>query len=153
MLNLYAATEHINYAKNVRLYIQMMINLKHDGDYGTWISLCLANQQTFGRSWTDLVIEYPMMRSAKSIGGLTKRNEMIQFVRYLWVSTLHSCGEVEQSMCKFIGTARLSSEQHIELGSSRCNRDFDDLKKVYSLFQMFETFNSKDERLRFLSSE
>ena len=30
MLNFYAATGHISYAKSVRLYLQMMINLKHD---------------------------------------------------------------------------------------------------------------------------
>ena len=104
MLNLYAAMEHINYAKNVRLYLQMMINLKHDGLYGAWISLYLANQQTLGRSCTDLVIEHPMMRSVKSIGGLTERSEMIQFVRDLWVSTLHSCAAIEILMIwkKFI---------------------------------------------------
>ena len=46
---------------------------------------------------------------------------MIQFVRDLWVSTLHSCGEVEQSMREITATARLSIEQHAELGSSHCN--------------------------------
>ena len=30
MSNLYASTGHINYMKSVGLYLQMMINLKHD---------------------------------------------------------------------------------------------------------------------------
>ena len=37
-------------------------------------------------------------------------------------------------------TARLKSEQHVELGSSRCNRDLDDLTKDYSWFQQFNPY-------------
>ena len=51
-------------------------------------------------------------------------------------------------MCEITGTAHLSSEQHVELGSSYCNRDFDDLTKVYSWFQQF----NPSTHLRFLSS-
>ena len=102
--------------------------------------------------WTDLVIEQTMMKSVKSIGGLTRGSGMIQSVRDLWVSTLHSCGEVEQSMREITATARLSIEQHVELGSSHCNRDFDDRTKVYSWFQQFNPFNIKDVSLRSLSS-
>ena len=44
---------------------------------------------------------------------ISTSNEMIQSVRDLWVSTLQSCGEVEQSMCEIKGAARLSSKQHL----------------------------------------
>ena len=46
----------------------------------------------------------------------------------------------EQSIHEMTETARLSSEQHVELGSSRCNRDLDDLTKVYSWFQQFNPY-------------
>ena len=158
MLNLYVATGHISYAKSVRLYLQMMINLKHDyrwlhaqfmehGYHSVW-----RTSKLWAGLWTDLVIEQTMMRSVKSIGGLTRGRGMIQSVRDLWVSTLHSCGEVGQSMHEITGTARLSSEQHVELSSSRCNKNFDDLTKIYSWFQQFDSFNIKDKRLRSLSS-
>ena len=55
-------------------------------------------------------------------------------------------------MREITGRARLSSEQHVELGLSCCSRDFDDLTKVYSRFQQFDLFNIKDEMQRFLSS-
>ena len=159
MLYLYAATGNINYAKSVRQYLQMMINRKHDypwlhvqftehGYHSVW-----RTSKSWAGLWTDLVIEQTMMRSVKSMGGLTRGHGMIQSVRDLWVSsTLHSCCEVRPSMRETTGTACLISEQDVELGSSCCNRDFDDLLKVYSWFQQFDPFNIKYERVRFLSS-
>ena len=44
----------------------------------------------------------------------------------MWVATLHACGEVEQMMRIATKTIRQTSEQHVELGHSRCRRDFDD---------------------------
>ena len=46
----------------------------------------------------------------------------------------------EQSMHEITGTAGLSSEQHVKLRSSCCNRDLDDLAKVYSWFQQFNPY-------------
>ena len=40
-----------------------------------------------------------MMQSVKSIGELTTGHGMNEFVRDLWVSTVHCCGEVQQAMC------------------------------------------------------
>ena len=139
MLYLYAATGNINYAKSVRQYLQMMINQKHDypwvheqfmehAYHSVW-----RTSKSWAGLWTDLVIEQTMMRSVKSMGGLTRGHGMIQSLRDLRVSsTLHSCCEVRPSMRETTGTACLSSEQDVELGSSCCSRDFDDLTKVYS---------------------
>ena len=46
----------------------------------------------------------------------------------------------KQSIHEMTETARLKSEQHVELGSSRCNRDLDDLTKDYSWFQQFNPY-------------
>ena len=43
----------------------------------------------------------------------------------------------EQSMHEITGTSRLSS---VEFGSSHCNRDLDDMTKVYSWFQQFNPY-------------
>jgi hypothetical protein len=76
MLNLFAATGHINYAKCARLYLQMMLHLPETHPW-------LPEQFSKGnhavrrsdRYWaglsTDLVIEQVMMRAVKSRGGLT----------------------------------------------------------------------------------
>ena len=78
MLNLFAATGHINYAKSSRLYLQLMLDLPKDHP---WLYNCFQEQgfQVVRRSncfwaglWTDLTIEQVMMRSIKSRGRLTR---------------------------------------------------------------------------------
>ena len=67
MLNLFAATGHINYAKSTRVYLQLMLELPKDFP---WLHEMFINQgfHTVRRSsrywaglWTDLVIEQVMM--------------------------------------------------------------------------------------------
>ena len=77
---------------------------------------------------------------------------MVESVQDLRVSTLHSCGEVEQAMREITNTARQSSEQHVELGSSRYQRDFEDLKKILGWLEKFDPFDVSDQHLRSLSS-
>ena len=73
-------------------------------------------------------------------------------VRNLWVTTLHRCEEVEQAMRTVTATHRHTSEQHVELGASRCNRDNSDLLKISEWFDQFDPFDTTDNRLRSLSS-
>ena len=67
MMNLFAATGHINYAKSSRLYLQLMLELPIDHP---WLHNCFVEQgfHSVRRSsrywaglWTDLVIEQVMM--------------------------------------------------------------------------------------------
>ena len=46
----------------------------------------------------------------------------------------------------------MTSDQHIELSSSRCKRDFEDLSTVQKWFDQHEPFNVNERRLRSLSS-
>ena len=91
MLNLFAATGHVNYAKSARLYLQMMSNLQHDH---LWLYKqfaengyhCVRRIESYWAGlWSDLAIEQVMMRSIKSRGGLTRGREMTESVRTLWV--------------------------------------------------------------------
>ena len=114
---------------------------------------CVRRTDKFGAGlWTDLVIEQTMMRSIKSLGGLTRGRGMNESVRNLWVATLHSCGEIEQTMRTVTETNRQTSEQHVELGVSRSRRDHADLMKVYEWLQQFNPFDTGDNRLRSLTS-
>ena len=78
MLNLFAATGHIHYAKSARLYQQKMIILEFDFP---WVHNKFVSEgyQTVIRSsrfwaglWTDGTIEEVMMSSIKRRGGLTR---------------------------------------------------------------------------------
>ena len=158
MLNLFAAAGHYNYAKCARLYLQMMRNLKRDHpwlyeQFAVKGYHCVRRTDKYWAGlWTDLTIEQTLMRAIKSNGGLTRGRGMDESSRTLWATTLHKFGEIEQSMRAVTNTKRESSEQHVELGRSRRQRDFEDLQKILSWFHRFDPFECTDTRLRSLSS-
>jgi len=86
MLNLFAATGHINYAKSARLYLQQMHELPtdHPSVYQYFEQGHHAERRSsryWTGLWTDLVIEQVMMRSIKSRGRLTRGRAMTESVR------------------------------------------------------------------------
>ena len=88
MLNLFAATGHINYAKSARLYLQEMRKLPetHPWLYAQFINVHHTVQRTnknWSSIWTDLAIEQTLMRSIKSRGGLTGGRGMTESVRHV----------------------------------------------------------------------
>ncbi len=46
----------------------------------------------------------------------------------------------------------MTSEQHVELGTSRSTRDYEDLTKIQDWFDQHEPFNLNDLNLHSLSS-
>ena len=141
MINLFAATGHMNYAKSDRLYLQFMQDLPNEHP---WLYSYFTEQgyHTVRRSdqfwaglWTDLVKQQVMMRSIKSRGGLTQDRVFTDTVRLLWIHCAHMCGEVHNAMATLTDHQHQTSEQHIELGKSRLYRDNADLIKVQKLFE------------------
>ena len=72
MLNLFAATGHINYAKSARLYLQLMIDLPNTHPW-LYQKLSVEGHHVIRRTdkfwaglWPDLVIEQVLMRSLKT---------------------------------------------------------------------------------------
>ena len=158
MLNLFAATGHINYAKSSRLYLQLMMQLPSDCP---WLYQCFIEKgyHTICRSsrfwaglWTDLTIEQVMMRSIKSGGGLTSGRGLTESVRLQWVYSMHKCAAIHRSMTTLTGLNHDTSEQHVDLGTSRSNRDFHDLNNIQQWFDQHEPFDLTEKRLRSLSS-
>lgn len=139
MLNLFAATGHINYAKSARFYVQLMqFDLPSEHP---WLHQCFINKgyhtvrrssRYWGGLWTDLVIEQVMMRSIKSRGGLTRGRGLTESVRHQWIFSMHKCAGVHDAMTTMTKLKSTTSEQHVDLGVSRCKRDFHDLKKFKS---------------------
>ena len=108
MLNLFAATGHVHYAKSARMYLQQMLELEANLP---WVHTSFAEHgyHTVKRSdrfwagiWTDLTIEQVMMRSIKSRGGLTRGRGVTESVRTMWVNTAHRCSHVHEAMTELI---------------------------------------------------
>ena len=92
------------------------------------------------------------MRSIKSRGGLTSGRELTKSVRLQWAYSMHKCAAIHRSMTTLTGLNHDTSDQHIDLGSSRSNRDFHDLNNIQQCFDQHEPFDLTKERLRSLSS-
>ena len=158
MINLFAATGHIHYAKSARLYLQMMLELPNDHP---WLYKCFTEQgfhavrrsnRHWAGLWTDLIIEQVMMRSIKSRGGLTRGRGITETVRLQWIYSMHRCAGIHDAMTTLTNTKHKTSEQHVDLSISRSNRDFKDLCKIQEWFDQHEPFNLNEGRLRSLSS-
>ena len=84
--------------------------------------------------WTDLVIEQVMMQSIKSRGGLTRGRGMTETVHLQWIYSMHKCAGVRDAMTAITNLKHNTSDQHVELGISRCKHDFKDLCSIQEWF-------------------
>ena len=66
------------------------------------------------------------MRSIKSRGALTEGRGMTENVRHLWVLSMSYTASIHEAMIELSKTQVQSSEQHVELGTSRRRRDYRD---------------------------
>ena len=157
MLNVFAATGHVNYARCARLYLQNMKNL-HKTHPDLYDNFCQGfhtvrrSDKYWAGLWTDLVIEQVMMRALKSRGGLSRGRGVTESVRLLWVNSMHRCAGIHNAMCSLTGEDRKSSEQHVELGSSRILRDNLDLDKIIKWFHQHNPFDINERNLKCLST-
>ena len=103
MLNIFAATGHINYAKSSCLYLQQMLQLPIDH---SWLYHCFVEQgfhvcrssRFWSGLWTDLAIEQVMMRSIKSRGGLMRGRGMTESVLLQRIYSMHKCAGIHNAM-------------------------------------------------------
>ena len=158
MLNLFAATGHFNYAKSARMYLQLMLELPA-GHPWLYAQFTKHGYHTVRRSdrywaclWTDLTIKQLMMHSIKSRGGLTRGRGITETVRLLWVYSMHKCAEVQKAMTDITGLVHRTSDQHVELGNTRCNRDVGDLNTILKWLAQHNPFDIQMPELRSLSS-
>ena len=158
MINLFAATAHINYAKSSRFYLQTMLDLQTAPPW-VYENFAVNGYHTVQRSdrfwaglWTDLIIEQVLMQAVKSRGGLTRGRGVSENVRVMWTNSLHRCASVHNAMCNLTGLQNNTSEQHIELGVSRVNRDNDDLGKLQNWLKIHNPFDKNETALKSLST-
>ena len=158
MINLFAATGHINYAKCARLHLQNMLHLEveHPWVYEKFAAhgfhMIRRSDRFWAGIWSDLAIEQVLMRSLKSRGGLTRGRGVTESVRLIWLKTMHRCAEIHNSMSSLTKLLHVSSEQDVELGASRKRRDNIDLQKIISWFNDHNPFSVNEPCLKRLST-
>ena len=157
MLNLFAATGHINYAKSARLYVQNMqkLHVEYPWIYRNFAvngyhTVCRSDSYWSG-IWTDLIIEQLMVRSLKTSGGIIRGRGATESIRQLWIGSMHRTASAHDAISNLTRAYRKTSEQHINLSTSRVNRDDNDYKEVLNCFNEHDPFN-QDQSLKNLST-
>ena len=99
MLNLFASSGHINYAKSARFYVQKMQRISKNCKEFPWLyqefqdgfyAVRRSNRHCSGL-WSDLTIEQMLMRSIKTCGGLTRGRGMTECSAYVDTNFAHLC--------------------------------------------------------------
>ena len=158
MINLFAASGHIHYAKSARLYLQQMLELEtnypwvYDNFLNCGYHTVRRTDRFWAGLWTDLIIEQVMMRSLKSRGGLSGGRGVTESVRMMWIHSMHRCAGIHNAMSDLTGMQHRTSEQHVELCATRIKRDVSDMKKFDLWFQIHDPFDPDVPSLRSLSS-
>ena len=98
------------------------------------------------------MIEQVMMKSLKSRGGLTRGRGMTESVRHNWINSMHKCASVHDAMCTLTQLQHITSEQHVELGQSRCERDPQDCEKILHWFGDHNPFDLATSKLSSLTT-
>ncbi|CAG9820707.1 unnamed protein product [Phaedon cochleariae] len=151
MLPFFHASGHFFYAKSCHLYLQDMLNLQDKMDPTEFESFTTKGYFTIRRSdkfwsgiWTDMTIEQTLMRTMKSIGGLTHGRGITDSVLTKWtlgMTFLHNVCDVIEDFCGiFSGT----TEQHVDMRRSRILRDSKDTEKLINWFNQHYPFPKID---------
>ena len=77
---------------------------------------------------------------------------MIESVRRQWVHTNRACAAIHDTMTKITNLSLQSSEQHVETGKTRKERDYKDLLTLHDWLSTHSPFDAADDRLRSISS-
>ena len=150
LMNFFAVSGHINYAKCYRLNAQEILALSNEK---LWLyQQFIDGKHAVRRSsrywsslWSDLVIEQTLTRSLKSSGGLWRGQEFEDNVRHLWVNSISYTAAAHESMISLSGANTGSSDQNKEMRFARRICGFDDCNKIYNWFVTRNPFNIDDD--------
>ncbi|KAF4531292.1 hypothetical protein B566_EDAN016861 [Ephemera danica] len=115
MLPFLAAAGHLNYTKCAYLYYQSMQGLQSKMSEKTEIP--------WSGVWSDMIIEQSLMRSIKSVGGISHGRGYSESVLCEYINSLPVCAQFSECLEKFTGIESKSSEQHKDLYASRNKND------------------------------
>ena len=126
MLPVFHATRHFPYAKACQLYLQDMYALEknmsteefHKFTRESFFTIRRSNKNWSG-VWSDMVIEQTLMKNFKSIGGVTHGRGFSESVLNRWICGQTVAHHVCEAIEAFCNMHTISSNQHVELRSSR----------------------------------
>lgn len=90
--------------------------------------------------WSDMLIEQSLMKSMKTSGGLTRGRGFSESTLATWIMGMVSLHNVCDSVEKFCGVNFETSEQHVQLRSSRIKRDNKDTQVLKDWFDQHSPF-------------
>ncbi|KAL2082773.1 hypothetical protein ACEWY4_022591 [Coilia grayii] len=136
-LPIFAAAGHFNYLKSAYLYVQEMSQLEATNSdvftkFQNGLHVVRRSNQTWAGLSSDLVIEQTLMKSLKTMGGLTHGSGMSEEQRPLWTLSSPISADYNSAMQDFTNLSLFPSEQHKDLTEARMKRDLDDFKKIHS---------------------
>ena len=140
MLPYLAAAVHNSYTKSAYLYLQLMNQLEetHPEIFKSFTGGHHVVRRS-NRFWAgispDSTIEQTLMRGAKTTGGLTRGRGITELERAKWVLSMPACTQVNTAMQEVTGTRRLTSDQHVEIGSTRSAKDTKDMMVLTTYLQ------------------
>jgi len=148
MLPYFTSSGHNLYAKAPYLYLTNMQKLPETHpelfDYFMKGYHVIRNSDIYwaGLS-TDLVIEQMLMRSLKSVGGLTRGRGMNDVQRAIWILSRPATSDINEYMQMFCGTMYTTSEQHKETNIATRKRDKRDTEVIIEYLYYRNSFNSE----------
>jgi hypothetical protein len=135
MLPYFTAAGHNLYAKSVYLYLADMQKLPTTNPelyeyFMKGYHVIRRSDRYWAGLSTDLVIEQVLMRSLKSVGGLTRGRGLTDAQRAIWILSRPATSEVNEAMQAFCGTQYTTSEQHSDTHMAARNRDRKDTEVI-----------------------
>lgn len=157
-LPFFQAAGHFLYAKSAHLYLQDMLKLEQLMDPTEFHDFTTKGKFTIRRSkkywcgiWSDQTIEQTLMKNMKSRGGITRGRGFSDNVLAKWTLAMivmqNICDEIEN----FCDIHYETSEQHVDMRSSRIDRDRRDSIKLREWLSQHPPFSDTDT-IRSLSS-
>ena len=156
MLPFFVAAGHNLYAKSAYIYLMNMQGFETNNPetYNFFMEgyhVVRRSDRFWGGLSTDLIIEQMLMRSLKTVGGLTRGRGMTETERALWLLSRPACSEINDAMQQMCGTMYATSEQHKESSSARQQKDQRDTYLILTYLQDRNPFRSESE-LKSISS-
>lgn len=159
MLPYFHAAGHLLYAKSAHLYAQQMTDLEHRMSEQEYVKFTTHGYFTIRRSnrfwsgiYTDMCIEQLLMRSLKSIGGLTHGRGITENTLSLWILAAPACVEVAKAIEAFTGTSVATTDQHVDVGPTRQAKDVNDRRLFKEWLEQHNPFTRTSCTLVCISS-
>ena len=134
-LPIFAAAGHYNYLKSAHFYVQEMAQLENTHPdvyhkFSNGLHVIRRSDRYWAGLSSDLVIEQTLMKSLKTLGGLTRGSGMTEEQRSLWTMSAPITAEYNRAMQELNTLCYTTSEQHKDLTSARMKRDISDIQKI-----------------------